>query len=102
MKLSLLRQATQAIASVVPITPPWKLIPPSHNRSRSQLTVSPGVKWVNRLGLPVPPPPPEDDPERAIEEQVVDVTLRHRAAGRLDHLRHVPIGQQQADQVSQR
>jgi hypothetical protein len=35
--LSLLRHETHAIASTVPIMPPWKLMPPSHS-----FTSSPG------------------------------------------------------------
>ena len=46
--------------------------------------------------------PAENHPERAIEEQIVRMALRHRRAGGLDHLRQVPIAQQDAEQVGER
>ena len=56
MKFNLSRHETQAIASVTPINPPWKLIPPSHSRSSFQLTKPSPEKSVKALGMPVSPP----------------------------------------------
>src|SRR5690606_13836497 len=47
-------------------------------------------------------PSAENLAERAVEEQVVDMALRRRAARRLDHLRQVPPGEQDAGEVGQR
>src|SRR5690606_16312021 len=47
-------------------------------------------------------PSAENLAERAVEEQVVDMALRRRAARRLDHLRQVPPGEQDAGEVGRR
>ena len=46
-------------------------------------------------------PPAQDDPQRAVEEQVIEVALRHRCAGGLDHLAQVPVTQQDPRQIGQ-
>jgi hypothetical protein len=47
-------------------------------------------------------PAADDDPQRAPEEQVVGVALRHRAAGGLDHPRQVPVSQHDPGEVGER
>ncbi len=46
--------------------------------------------------------PAENHPERAVEEQVVGMALRHRRAGGLERPRGVPIGEDHPQEVGQR
>src|SRR5690606_18463268 len=47
-------------------------------------------------------PTADNDAQRAGEEEVVDMALRHGGAGRMDHLRHMPPSQHDAAQISER
>lgn len=47
-------------------------------------------------------PPADNHAQRAIEKQIIGMTLRHRRAGLLEHPRGVPIGENDPDQVRQR
>ena len=47
-------------------------------------------------------PPADNHAQRAIEEQVIGMALRHRRARLLQHLRGVPIGENHPDQIGQR
>ena len=60
--------------------------------------ISPEARGIERG---IAQPTAQNDAQRAIEEQVISMTLRHGRASRFDRLGNVPVTQQDADQIGQ-
>ena len=84
--------------SVVPITPPWNDIPPSHSFKMS-------IGCLEIIGeiveQHVADAAAEDDPERGVEDEIVGVAPGHRRAGLLQQLQQIPIADENPGEVGE-
>ena len=84
--------------SEVPITPPWKLIPPSHSFRMSSGLVEVIGQIVEQ---DIAEPAAEDDPERGVEDEVVGMAAGHRRAGLLQQFEQIPIAEEDAGEIGE-
>jgi len=57
---------------------------------------------IGRVKQRIAQPPAQNDPQRAVEEQVIGMALRQGRAGRLYHPRQVPVAEDDARQIGER
>ena len=83
---------------MVPITPPWKDMPPSHSFKMSIGFCEVIAEIVEQ---DVAEAAAEDDAERRVEDHVVGMAPRHRRAGLLDQLQQIPIADEDAGEIGE-
>ena len=66
-----------------------------------QFEQSEAAEQVRLVERGIAQPPAQDDPQRAVEKQIVHMALRHRRARALHHFRQMPISQKDTGEIRQ-